>query len=267
MFEHAVEGCPCAGHQCTKCKKVKCRGFFRSRKDVKSGLQSHCHQCEIEGKRVRYSPEKRRTYYEAHIDYEQERNREYAREHKEEVKARNRERYNQNREYESQRRKRRHQQNKEYENQRQRAWYQANHERALVTGKAWRQENSKHHNALRQSWRLRNIERFRANLRNWRNAVPGRISAQHSKRRAYKVQAGGSYDAIEWENLKAKYAYTCLCCGRREPDIKLTADHVMPVSKGGTSFIENIQPLCKSCNSSKGTRIIDYRLMWKEKEA
>ena len=70
------------------------------------------------------------------------------------------------------------------------------------------------------------------------------------------------YTSTEWEELKAFYNHTCLCCGRKEPDIKLTADRVIPGNKGGSYFIENIQPLCKSCNFKKHTKIIDYRLTY-----
>jgi 5-methylcytosine-specific restriction endonuclease McrA len=47
-----------------------------------------------------------------------------------------------------------------------------------------------------------------------------------------------------------------LCCDKKR---KLTADHIVPVSKGGTSNISNIQPLCGPCNSSKGAKTVDYR--------
>ncbi len=43
--------------------------------------------------------------------------------------------------------------------------------------------------------------------------------------------------------------------------IKVTADHVIPLALDGPNIIDNVQPLCVSCNCSKGARhTTDYRL-------
>lgn len=81
-------------------------------------------------------------------------------------------------------------------------------------------------------------------------------------RKARKRQSGGTLKPHQWKASKAYYRYTCLCCGKQEPEIKLTIDHVIPVAKGGRSDVDNIQPLCFPCNRSKGIKIIDYRLLW-----
>lgn len=76
------------------------------------------------------------------------------------------------------------------------------------------------------------------------------------KRRAIQMKAEGSHTLAEWLNCKAGHAYLCAICGDIEPNIKLTADHIIPLSKGGTNYITNIQPLCRSCNSRKGNRLV-----------
>jgi hypothetical protein len=46
--------------------------------------------------------------------------------------------------------------------------------------------------------------------------------------------------------------YRCLHCGT--PDA-LTLDHIHPFSLGGPDTFENLQTLCRRCNSKKGARV------------
>lgn len=59
--------------------------------------------------------------------------------------------------------------------------------------------------------------------------------------------------------------FTCLLCGAvciaenkhgvKLPDLgKLEIDHIIPVAKGGSADLANLQTLCKGCNRSKGAK-------------
>lgn len=128
--------------------------------------------------------------------------------------------------------------------------------------KQYHEKNKAEHNQRNVHYYSENSELRREYTRNYKKQFPEKVCALYNKRRTQKTQAGGSYTAEEWKALKAKYNYTCLCCGKQEPTIKLTADHVIPVVLNGSSYIENIQPLCRSCNSKKHNKIIDYRSTW-----
>ena len=80
------------------------------------------------------------------------------------------------------------------------------------------------------------------------------------KRRARKARAEGSHTRAAFVELCEFHDRQCLACGKRFPLVELDEDHIVPLSKGGSDRIENIQPLCGSCNSSKGAQTIDYRV-------
>ena len=66
----------------------------------------------------------------------------------------------------------------------------------------------------------------------------------------------GKVTAREWEEKLKEFNHSCAYCGAKE---KIEQDHIIPLSKGGSDNIENIQPLCKSCNSKKHTKTIKYK--------
>lgn len=61
------------------------------------------------------------------------------------------------------------------------------------------------------------------------------------------------------KKLIKRFGCRCLRCGLRFTFQELTVDHVKPLSKGGTNALENLQPLCFDCNTSKGSEETDYR--------
>lgn len=107
-----------------------------------------------------------------------------------------------------------------------------------------------------EKYRSQNREIVVRRSNEWILKHPGKKQEYLDRRRDSER---GHMFTLEWIDLKEKYGNRCLCCGRGEPEVKIHADHVIPVKLGGSNNIENRQPLCKRCNSIKHTKIIDYR--------
>lgn len=57
------------------------------------------------------------------------------------------------------------------------------------------------------------------------------------------------YDAIRTDKTVTAlfYGKPCVSCGKPANSI----DHIIPLVKGGTNDMSNLQPMCQSCNSKK----------------
>lgn len=65
---------------------------------------------------------------------------------------------------------------------------------------------------------------------------------------------GSNAGYMDWQAILDKFealGNKCQNCGTTE---RIEIDHIKPLSKGGTNHIDNLQPLCKPCNSAKGNR-------------
>jgi 5-methylcytosine-specific restriction endonuclease McrA len=122
-----------------------------------------------------------------------------------------------------------------------------------------RRKDLEHYREIgRNSYERHAVERRQYSLEYYK-LHPGKSVAASNRRRARKLAAGGSHTEEQWQALKAFYDNKCLCCGQREPAIRLTRDHVIPLTKGGSDSIDNIQPLCARCNAKKNNKKLDYR--------
>ena len=125
-----------------------------------------------------------------------------------------------------------------------RRWYLKNKDK--VEYKARRYKANK-------KWVERNRDRVNEIHREWKKNNPTKIAHIKARRYAKEKGAEGSHTANDWRDMKASHEYKCVLCGSYQP-FKMTKDHIIPLSKGGSDYIENIQPLCKSCNCRKKDR-------------
>lgn len=113
------------------------------------------------------------------------------------------------------------------------------------------QRNLDVNRARRRAYYEENRESCIQRIMHYQRAHPAMVALHMLKRKA----RGGHIGTRDWLELCEHYGNVCLACGRSP----VTIDHVVPLARGGLHDISNVQPLCKPCNSRKGTKTIDYR--------
>lgn len=214
------------GKECPKCGEWKLLDEFHRDSSRLDGRTINCTMC----RREYY-----RRYYVENNEVVKERNRRYYAENKEVMKERNR-----------------------LNN----ATYRTKNRRKLLEAKRqYREKNREKIRAYDKHYRECTKDEKKEYKRRYYKINPESFMVASHRYRARKVAARGEFTVKEFLLLCKSNNYKCLCCGERK---RLTADHIVPLSRGGSNDISNIQPLCRSCNSRKGTNTTDYRPLFDE---
>lgn len=144
--------------------------------------------------------------------------------------------------------------------------------------KAWYAKNKEVENASRRAKydSVAEHERYEARKeqilskkKEWRANNKDLQTLASERRRSREASLPATLTKEEWEDIKARFNYTCAYCGA---SVTLERDHILALTKGGALSKDNIVPACKSCNSSKGNRDMvawfrSQRFWTQEKEA
>ena len=87
-------------------------------------------------------------------------------------------------------------------------------------------------------------------LKKWGATDRQTANARTRSERLSEARKKGSHSKEEWAALVDACGGACVKCGRT--DLDLSKDHIVPVCKGGSDAIENLQPMCQRCNAVKG---------------
>jgi len=142
--------------------------------------------------------------------------------------------------------------------------YEANPKRCREKVQLWKKVNSERYREKARRRYEANPERQHESSRRWAKTHPDKVKAIKHRRRARKQQTMGDFTAEQWKALCKHFKNHCLKCGRPR---RLTPDHVIPISwadrpeYAGVALadVDNLQPLCRPCNSSKNATHVDYR--------
>lgn len=89
------------------------------------------------------------------------------------------------------------------------------------------------------------------------------LNTTKRSQRLSEARKKGTHTKSEWLSILETCDWKCVKCQSKQGLVK---DHINPIYKGGSDSIDNIQPLCRSCNSAKGPENKDFRPSnWKER--
>jgi len=117
-----------------------------------------------------------------------------------------------------------------------------------------------HYDAKGKLDRLLNREARNACSAAWHKANPERSRQRGIRRYSRKSNLNTTIrlSEVEWSVILAAWNYRCAYCGTK-PE-RLSQDHIVPLSRGGSHTADNVVPACMPCNQKKNTKSLEQFL-------
>jgi 5-methylcytosine-specific restriction endonuclease McrA len=146
--------------------------------------------------------------------------------------------------------------------------YYKSHEYNLERVRRYRRENpekvreyskiaNRRNAERRKEYAKKHSERINEAIKRYRQRHPEKVAESKNARRAREKNCRFTKISKSTYSQKLDFFNNC-CCYCEKPfneQNKLTWDHFVPLSKGGSHAGDNLLPCCKSCNSSKGAKM------------
>ena len=134
------------------------------------------------------------------------------------------------------------------------AWRATHKEEMTAQRATYRAAHKEELAALNATWRAAHTEEIKARSLAYYQANKEICVNRRRRRRARSAQAEGTHTAAD---IKAQYARQrgkCFWCGVKVGKA-YHVDHVVPLSRGGSNWPENLVIACATCNMQKGAKL------------
>jgi hypothetical protein len=211
---------------CTKCGIEQGITEFYKASNKEDGLTCHCKTCQkkYRDENADHYKEIKAKYYFDHKDEQSERAKIYRKENDAEIKARWKKMYAQKREI------------------------------LIARSLAWDKTHKKEVRERRAKHYKENREEILKRYMEYCKSPRGRATQARSRHKRYwrENETVATLTSDQWQKIIDSQNNKCAMCGKRFTKTRFpTRDHIIPVSLNGGLTFENVQALCRNCNSKK----------------
>ena len=134
---------------------------------------------------------------------------------------------------------------KQCEMERSRRYRLTNKDKVRETKRVWQENNRNKTQQYEKKYRENNKEKRRT------------LSRNRKYRRRQIEKGSGNTVIIDKFALLSRQGGMCANCKIKGVDVVWHLDHIMPLSRGGTHTLSNVQVLCSFCNQRKSSKLPD----------